>query len=99
MLRECEKWVDDVLDTITEEPTRQMASLCELKIGVAITALAVERQVMKHIAKWSEERRAMVENMYQVLGDGTELGWGFIMEAWGVKVDEAEAEATLDTVE
>lgn len=77
MLEECERWVDDALDTMVAEPTRKAASLCELKIIEARTALVVQPQVMAHMAKWLKERREVVENKYEVLSIATELWFGY----------------------
>ena len=45
MLEECERWVDDALDTLVVESTRKAAALCKLKICEARTALVVQPQV------------------------------------------------------
>ena len=100
MLEECERWVDDALDTMVAEPTRKAASLCELKIFEARTALVVQPQVMAHMAKWSKERREVVENKYEVLSIATELAMGFMANAWKEnKGEEAAEEAIPEAVE
>lgn len=88
MLSESERWVEEVLDDIVEEPSRRAAGLCELKIVLPRAALVVKRQVMRHMAKhnWDEGRQQEVIARYRELGDATELGWGFLTDIWRGRV-------------